>query len=38
MIHPVNLAKMRLLVVVNPNASRARDALPELEAWFAERA
>ncbi|HUU66255.1 MAG TPA: YegS/Rv2252/BmrU family lipid kinase [Methyloceanibacter sp.] len=29
---------MRVLVVVNPQASRAADALPTLPSWFAERA
>ncbi|MEZ5828883.1 MAG: YegS/Rv2252/BmrU family lipid kinase [Hyphomicrobiales bacterium] len=29
---------MRVLVVVNPKASRAAEALPALEPWFAERA
>ncbi len=29
---------MRVLVVVNPKASRAADALPALPGWFAERA
>jgi len=28
---------MRLFIVVNPNASRAADALPHIEAWFAAR-
>ena len=28
--------ELRLLVVVNPNASRAPEGLPEIEAWFAE--
>ena len=27
--------ELRLLVVVNPNASRAPEGLPEIEAWFA---
>ena len=30
-------AKLRLLVVVNPNASRSADALPQVSEWFAER-
>ena len=31
-------AKLRVLLVLNPNASRAPDALPQIEAWFADRA
>jgi diacylglycerol kinase (ATP) len=33
----VSSATLRLLVVVNPNASRAVEALPQVTAWFAER-
>ena len=29
---------MRLLLLINPNASRALDALEDIEAWFAGRA
>jgi diacylglycerol kinase (ATP) len=34
----MNATKMRLLVVVNPNASRAMDGLPQVTQWFTERA
>jgi YegS/Rv2252/BmrU family lipid kinase len=30
--------KMRLLVLLNPNASRALEALPQISEWFAEQA
>jgi YegS/Rv2252/BmrU family lipid kinase len=29
---------LRVLIVVNPNASGAAEALPQIEAWFADRA
>jgi YegS/Rv2252/BmrU family lipid kinase len=32
----MNAKKLRLLVVVNPNASRAVEALPKITEWFAE--
>jgi YegS/Rv2252/BmrU family lipid kinase len=35
---PVSPAKLRVLVVVNPNASRAPEALAQIEAWFADQA
>ena len=28
--------KLSLLVVINPNASRAEESLPKLTEWFAE--
>jgi diacylglycerol kinase (ATP) len=34
----VSLGKLRVLIVVNPNASRAPEALPRIEPWFADRA
>jgi YegS/Rv2252/BmrU family lipid kinase len=34
----MSLAELRLLIVVNPNASRAADALPQITEWFAEHA
>ena len=34
----MSATKLRLLVVVNPNASRAEEALPQISEWFAERA
>jgi len=34
----MSAAKLRLLVVVNPNASRAAEALPQISEWFAEHA
>jgi YegS/Rv2252/BmrU family lipid kinase len=34
----VTSSKLRLLIVVNPNASRAVEALPQIEAWFADQA
>jgi diacylglycerol kinase family enzyme len=33
----MNKSKLRVLVVVNPNASRAKAALPALSSWFTER-
>jgi diacylglycerol kinase (ATP) len=33
----VNKSKLRVLVIVNPGASRAEAALPALSSWFAER-
>jgi YegS/Rv2252/BmrU family lipid kinase len=33
----VNKSKLRVLVLVNPGASRAQVALPALSSWFAER-
>jgi diacylglycerol kinase (ATP) len=32
----MNTKKLSLLVVINPNASRAEEALPKLAEWFAE--
>lgn len=32
----MNAKKFSLLVVINPNASRAEEALPKLTEWFAE--
>ena len=32
----MNAKKLSLLVVINPNASRAEEALPKLTEWFAE--
>ena len=32
----MNKSKLRVLVVVNPNASRAEAALPALSSWFTE--
>ena len=29
-------SKLRVLVIVNPNASRAQTALPALSSWFTE--
>jgi diacylglycerol kinase (ATP) len=34
----MSASKMRLLVVVNPNASRAAEALPLISEWFADHA
>ena len=33
----MNKSKLRVLVVINPNASRAEGVLPGLSAWFTER-
>ena len=32
----MNPKKLRLLVVINPNASRAEEALPTLTEWFGD--
>src|SRR5680860_1792096 len=34
---PMSVAPLNLLIVVNPNASRAVEALPRIAQWFAER-
>jgi diacylglycerol kinase family enzyme len=34
---PVSEASLRLLILINPNASRAAEALPPVAKWFAER-
>jgi len=34
----MNIKKPKLLVVINPNASRAEEALPALTEWFADNA
>ena len=35
---PMNAKKLKLLVIINPNASRAMEALPRVTEWLAENA